>query len=165
MPRGYSKQVQWCHTQIVCDISNGTVAVCLEANFRCCRDNFFWVSHNKERLLKKLYSIVRNQFWTQNTFVFHVTHKKKLSWQTVQKHLLHHNFFICKRISTPRHAIDSWWYVWLYKWLQRLYTIFYNIILNYILFFSVWLMTFKSPIKIREIPNKSYHVSFHQLGY
>ena len=40
LPRGYSKQLQRCHTLIVCDISNGIVAVCLEANFPCCSDTF-----------------------------------------------------------------------------------------------------------------------------
>ena len=40
LPGGYSKQLQRCHTLIVCDISNGIVAVCLEANFPCCSDTF-----------------------------------------------------------------------------------------------------------------------------
>ena len=33
------------------------------------------------------------------------------------------------------------------------------------LFWTVWQNIFESPITIREIPNKSYHVSFHQLWY
>ena len=40
LSRGCSKQLQRCHTLIVCDISNGIVAVCLVANFRCCSDTF-----------------------------------------------------------------------------------------------------------------------------
>ena len=40
LQRGYSKQLQRCHTLIVCDISNGIVAVCREANLPCCSDTF-----------------------------------------------------------------------------------------------------------------------------
>ena len=53
LPKGYSKQVQRCHTVTFCQISNGIVKKIIDKNFWCCRDNVCLVPHTKERLLKK----------------------------------------------------------------------------------------------------------------
>ena len=63
---------------------------------------FLGPSWQIEMTLKKSFSILRSQFWTKTSFVFHVTHKRTYSWQTVQNHLFNHNFLIFKRKSNPR---------------------------------------------------------------
>ena len=56
---------------------------------------FLHLIPNRDYIKKKI-RILRSQFWTRPSFLFHVTHKKTLSQKTVQNHFFNRNFLIFK---------------------------------------------------------------------
>ena len=75
LPKGYSKQVQRCHTVTFCQISNGIVKKIIDKNFWCCRDNVCLVPHTKERLLKNSTALQETSFKLKISLFF-MSHTK-----------------------------------------------------------------------------------------